>query len=219
MTSETGEPTSIGRLAAVLFSVIALVLAMAALINSGIDDGAGKGPSSGSAAETAPAVDLGGEVDAAFRPYDPSLAPAPAGREHAVTLEATEETLEVAPGVHTTMWAFNGTVPGPTLRGKVGDIFTITLVNKGKFGHSIDFHASKVAWNDEMRTIAPGESLVYQFEAKHSGVFMYHCGTAPALHHIWSGMYGALVVDPPALPPVDREFLLVQSELYVGPDG
>ena len=70
-------------------------------------------------------------------------------------------------------------------------------------GHSIDFHASKVAWNDEMRTIQPGESLVYQFEADYAGAFMYHCGTAPALHHIGNGMYGAIIIDPPNLAPVD----------------
>jgi nitrite reductase (NO-forming) len=84
-------------------------------------------------------------------------------------------------------------------------------------GHSIDFHASKVAWNDEMRTIAPGESLVYQFEAKHAGIWMYHCGTAPALHHIGNGMFGAIIIDPPALPEVDHEFVFVQSEIYTGP--
>jgi nitrite reductase (NO-forming) len=105
------------------------------------------------------------------------------------------------------------------LRGKVGDVFRITLVNDGEFGHSIDFHASKVAWNDEMRTIAPGESLVYEFEAKHAGIFMYHCGTAPALHHIGMGMYGAIIVDPPNLAPVDHEYVFVQSELYEAPEG
>src|SRR3546814_10182482 len=65
---------------------------------------------------------------------------------------------------------FNDQFPGPVLRGHIGDIFTVTLVNDGTLGHSLDFHASKVAWNDEMRTIAPGESLVYQFAAKHAGM-------------------------------------------------
>ena len=116
-----------------------------------------------------------------------------------------------------TLWTFEGSVPGPTLRGKVGDLFTVTLVNDGQMDHSIDFHASEVAWNDEMRSIAPGEQLVYQFRAEHTGIVMYDCGTAPALHHI--GMYGALVVDPPDLAPVDHEYLFVQSELYRGPQG
>jgi nitrite reductase (NO-forming) len=184
------------------------------------------GAAAAAPAEAAPAAKNGGaKIDFAakpradFKPFDPTLAPAPGGTEHAVTFHATEEVMEVAPGVTQQMWTFNDQVPGPVLRGKVGDIFTVTLVNDGKLGHSIDFHASKVAWNDEMRTIKPGESLVYQFEAEHAGVFKYHCGTAPALHHIGNGMYGAIVIDPPDLAPVQHEYLLVQSELYLGPKG
>ncbi len=154
-----------------------------------------------------------------WKPFDPTLAPAPGGTEHKITFHATETVMEVAPGVKQEMWTFNDQVPGPILRGKVGDIFTITLVNDGKLGHSLDFHASKVAWNDEMRTIQPGESLIYQFEAKFSGIWMYHCGTAPALHHIGNGMFGSVIIDPPELAPVDHEFVFVQSELYLGPDG
>ncbi len=164
-------------------------------------------------------IDPNATPAAGWKPFDPTLKPAPGGTAHAVTIEATETVLEVAPGVTQEMWTFNGQVPGPTLRGKVGDIFTITLVNKGKLGHSIDLHASKVAWNDEMRSIGPGESLVYQFEAKHAGAFMYHCGTAPALHHIGNGMFGVIIIDPPQLAQVDHEFVLTQSELYLGPQG
>jgi nitrite reductase (NO-forming) len=117
------------------------------------------------------------------------------------------------------MWTFEDQVPGPILRGKIGDLFTVTLVNEGEVGHSIDFHASKVAWDDEMRTIASGEELVYQFRADHAGAYMYHCGTSPALHHIGNGMYGAIIIDPPVLAPVAKEFVMVQSELYLGPQG
>jgi nitrite reductase (NO-forming) len=158
---------------------------------------------------------------AAWQPYDPTLAPAAGGREHKLTLTATEGVVEVAPGVKQQLWSFDGKVPGPALRGRVGDLFTLTLVNdkRNKLGHSIDFHASKVAWNDEMRTINPGERLVYQFKAKYAGIFMYHCGTAPTLHHIGNGMYGAIIVNPPSLAKVDHEYLMVQSEQYYGPQG
>ena len=156
---------------------------------------------------------------ASWNPRDPILPSATTDTAHAVTFEMSEVQVEVAPGVMQEMWTFNGQVPGPTLRGKVGDTFTVTVVNKGKMTHSIDFHASKVAWSDEMRSIAPGESLVYTFVAEFSGIFMYHCGTAPALHHIGNGMYGALIIDPPVLAPVEKEFVLLQSELYLGPDG
>ena len=181
------------------------------------DDGGGE-PTDEPASEAA-VIDAEATPAADWKPYDPTLQPAPGGREHKITMHATETVIEVAPGVTQEMWTFDDVVPGPTLRGKVGDIFTVTLVNDGKLGHSIDFHASKVAWNDEMRTIEPGESLVYQFEAKYAGLFMYHCGTAPALHHIGNGMFGAILIDPPDLAPVDHEVLFVQSELYLGPDG
>ena len=164
-------------------------------------------------------IDATAEPEANWKPYDPTLAPAPGGTVHDVEMHATEEEIEVAPGVTQMMWTFDGKVPGTILRGKVGDLFNVTLVNDGKVGHSIDFHASRVAWNDEMRTIESGERLVYQFKADYAGAFMYHCGTAPALHHIGNGMYGAIIIDPPELAPDDHEYVLVQSELYLGANG
>jgi nitrite reductase (NO-forming) len=181
---------------------------------------------SGASAAAAPAggngdatIDFNATPAADWKPFDPALKPAPGGTEHKIALSAEEKEIEVAPGVTQQLWTFNGTMPGPILRGKVGDLFTITLTNNGKMGHSIDFHASKVAWNDEMRTIQPGESLVYQYRAQFAGFFMYHCGTAPALHHIGNGMFGGIIIDPPNLPKVDHEYVLVQSELYLGPQG
>ena len=89
-----------------------------------------------------------------------------------------------------------------------------------QLSHSIDFHASQVAWNDEMTSIEPGEEKLYEWTADYAGVWMYHCGTAPALHHIANGMYGMVIVEPKdGLPKVDNEFALVQSEWYLGPQG
>lgn len=164
-------------------------------------------------------IDFNATPAPGWKPFDPTLAPAQGGVEHTVTFRATEKIVEVAPGVTQEMWMFNDQVPGPILRGKIGDLFTVTLVNDGKVGHSIDFHASQVAWSDEMRTIQPGESLVYQFRADFAGIWMYHCGTAPALHHIGNGMFGAVIIDPPELAPVAHEYVMVQSELYLGPQG
>jgi nitrite reductase (NO-forming) len=168
---------------------------------------------------TGATIDAQAEPASDWEPRDPVLGPADSGTVHEIALDATEELIEVAPGVTQQMWTFGGQVPGPTLRGKIGDTFRITLTNQGTMGHSIDFHASKVAWNDEMRTILPGESLVYEFTADHAGAFMYHCGTAPTLHHIGNGMFGAIIIDPPDLEPVEQEFVMIQSELYLGAEG
>jgi nitrite reductase (NO-forming) len=163
--------------------------------------------------------DFAATWDDAFVARDPALAPAPSGTVHEIAMTATEGEIEIAPGVKQVMWSFDNQVPGPILRGKVGDVFRITLTNGGTLPHSIDFHASKVAWNDEMRSFSPGQSLVYEFTAVKSGIFMYHCGTSPTLHHIGMGMYGAIVIDPPDLAPVDHEYVFVQSDLYGAPEG
>ena len=169
--------------------------------------------SSDSAAD---AIDLSLDPRSGFAAYDPTLPAAPANTTHKVTFTVEELATEVAPGVSQQLWTFNGTVPGPTLRGKVGDVFEVTLINHGQMGHSVDFHAGEVSPDANMRTIAPGESLVYTFTATHSGIWLYHCSTMPMSAHIASGMFGAVVIDPPNLAPVDHELLLVQSEYYLG---
>src|SRR5699024_4575072 len=86
-------------------------------------------------------------------------------------------------------------------------------------GHSIDFHAGMISPDAAMRTINPGEQLVYRFTAEHTGIWLYHCATAPMADHIAAGMFGAVVIDPPDLAPVDAEYLLEQSDMYLGPAG
>ena len=123
------------------------------------------------------------------------------------------------PGCAQRRWTFDGTVPGPTLHGRVGDTFVVTLVNHGSMGHSIDFHAGERAPDDVMRTIAPGSSLTYRFTADRAGVWMYHCSTMPMSAHIAAGMHGAVVIEPDGLPAVDRSYVLVQSEVHLDGDG
>ncbi|WP_405216047.1 multicopper oxidase domain-containing protein [Agrococcus sp. Ld7] len=157
-----------------------------------------------------------------FRARSAELPPLPAANgpvTHRATLTVTEQVIEVAPGVRQNLWTFGGTAPGPTLHGRVGDRFEITLVNDGTIGHSIDFHAGALAPDEPMRTIRPGEQLTYTFTAERAGIWMYHCATMPMSAHIANGMIGAVVIEPDGLPPVDRSYLLVQSELYLGPQG
>ncbi|GII05718.1 multicopper oxidase domain-containing protein [Planobispora takensis] len=168
----------------------------------------------------APGLDPAAPFSPGWRPYDAALKPAPGGTEHAVEIRVDDRTvLEVAPGVRQRMWTFNGTVPGPVLRGRVGDVFTVTFVNGGTVGHGIDFHAGANAPDTVMRTIDPGQRLTYRFRAEHAGAWLYHCSTMPMSLHIASGMYGAVIIDPPGLPRADREYLLVSGELYLGEPG
>jgi nitrite reductase (NO-forming) len=171
----------------------------------------------------APTTDVAADPNApAPVTYDATAPVRLSGDVHDIDLIITETKMTVAPGFVQSVWTFGGTVPGPVIRVKVGDTIRVHLKNPAtnQLPHSIDFHASQVAWNDEMTSINPGEEKLYEWTADYAGVWMYHCGTSPALHHIANGMYGMVIVEPKeGLPKVDNEFALVQSEWYLGPQG
>jgi nitrite reductase (NO-forming) len=139
------------------------------------------------------------------------------GTVHDIDMPIIDKDITVAEGFVVHAWTFGGQVPGPTIRVHLGDTVNVHLTNQGSMSHSIDFHASQTAMNDQMVEIKPGATFTYTFTADYAGVWMYHCGTAPALHHIANGMYGMVIVEPKGgLPTVDEEIALVQSEWYLG---
>lgn len=172
--------------------------------------------SSATSGGTDAVINPGATPPAGWHAANPAVAPAPSGTVHRITLVAEDKEIQVAPGVTQDMWTYNAQVPGPTLRGKVGDEFVVTLVNHTNMDHSIDFHAASQPMQD-MEEVAPGHSTTYTFRAMYSGAYLYHCMTAPVLEHLANGMFGAVIIDPPNLPAVSKEFLVVQSELYLGP--
>jgi len=161
-------------------------------------------------------IDLAKKPGPGFEARDATLPPTSSATVHKLTLTVSEIQRAVAPGITQKLWTYNGTAPGPVLHGKVGDVFDVTLVNDGSMSHSVDFHAGALAPDKPMRDIAPGQSLEYRFTATRSGIWLYHCATMPMSLHIANGMYGAVIVDPPGLDPVNKEFVLVQGEYYLG---
>ncbi|KAB7744199.1 multicopper oxidase domain-containing protein [Nostocoides sp. F2B08] len=186
-------------------------------------EGAQSAEHSDHAASSAPVPPVSAVADdtvpADFRAVDAGLPPLGSTTTHELTLTVEDTELEVAPGVRQTRWTFNGEVPGPTLHGRVGDTFVITLVNDASMGHSIDFHAGALAPDRPMRTIPPGQSLTYTFTAQRAGIWMYHCATMPMSAHIAAGLHGAVVIEPPGLPPVEASYVFQQSGAYVLGDG
>jgi nitrite reductase (NO-forming) len=115
-------------------------------------------------------------------------------------------------------------VPGPVVHVEEGDIVEFTLFNDktSKNSHSMDFHAARVDVVKDFDSVKPGEKGGYTFRADYPGVFYYHCGSDAMIQHISRGMYGAIIVDPKdknAMPKADREYVLIQSELYANPDS
>jgi nitrite reductase (NO-forming) len=153
---------------------------------------------------------------------DPADLPASVGARGPQSVRLDLETVELkgqlADGTTYNYWTFNSQVPGPMLRVRVGDSVEVHLSNKAdsKMIHSIDFHAATGPGGGAAVTqVPPGEERSFTFKALSPGVYVYHCATPMVAAHISNGMYGLIVVEPEGgLPPVDREFYVMQGELY-----
>ena len=160
------------------------------------------------------------------------LKPLDAAPVKTIRLDTTHKIIEIAPGVKFSAWTFGDQVPGPTVRARVGDKIRFSMTNRSDepvaapaltaapMMHSMDFHAAMVSPQDKYRSIAPGQTMEFEFTLNYPGIFMYHCGTPMILEHIASGMYGAVIVEPRNGYPTkaDREYVVVQSEFYAKPD-
>jgi len=143
-------------------------------------------------------------------------------RKHAakvvVNLEVLEVTKRLADGVEYVFWTFGGSVPGKFIRIREGDEVEFHLNNSpnNKIPHNIDLHAVTGPGGGASSSFtAPGHSSQFSFKALNPGLFIYHCATAPVGMHVGNGMYGLILVEPKeGLPPVDREYYVMQGEFY-----
>lgn len=153
---------------------------------------------------------------------DAPAVPPPTGRTQparvVVHLEAKEVIKRLADGTDYTFWTFCGSVPGKFIRVRQGDTVEMHLANApdDKMPHNIDLHAvSGPGGGAAASATAPGHESVFTFRALNAGLFVYHCATAPVPMHIANGMYGLILVKPPdGLPPVDREYYVMQGDIY-----
>lgn len=139
-----------------------------------------------------------------------------------VALETTEVDGVMAPGIKQDTkyryWTFNGTVPGPMIRVREGDILDVTLTNAkdSTMPHNVDFHAATGTGGGAAITLAPpGQSKTARLAMLNPGLYVYHCAVPPVPEHVANGMYGLILVEPAAgLAPVDKEFYVMQSDFY-----
>jgi len=139
-------------------------------------------------------------------------------REYAMT--AIDREIEVMPNLFYAAWTFNGQVPGPTLRATEGDLVRVHFRNAGAHEHSIHFHGFHAADMDGVfEQVQPGDSFVYEFEARPFGLQLYHCHTMPLKRHIAKGLYGAFIIDPKPPRPPAHELVMVMNGFDVNFDG
>ena len=148
--------------------------------------------------------------------------PPPITRKHPtkviVNLEVTEVVMPMTDGTDYTFWTFGGRVPGKFIRVREHDLVEFHLQNHptSKMPHNIDLHAVTGPGGGASSSFtAPGHESVFSFTTINPGLYVYHCATAPVGMHIANGMYGLILVEPEGgLPPVDREYYVMQSEFY-----
>ncbi len=135
-----------------------------------------------------------------------------------VDLETVEVTGQLDEGATYRYWTFNGKVPGPFVRVRVGDTVEVTLKNAddSEMMHNVDFHAVTGPGGGAVATMAsPGETKGFTFKALQPGLYVYHCATPMVAQHIANGMYGMILVEPVGgLSKVDHEYYVMQGEIY-----
>jgi nitrite reductase (NO-forming) len=144
----------------------------------------------GEAAPTAVPVAEGASVV-----RDPADVPPPVGDRApetvSIELTAREVTGQLADGTTFDYFTFDGTVPGPMLRVRVGDTVNLTVFNEdgSLFPHSIDLHAVTGPGGGAVYTQTnPGDETSFTFTALNPGLYVYHCATPSVAHHIANGM-------------------------------
>lgn len=173
--------------------------------------------------ESVQRVDFGLAPTTTDPAYTAELAPVDPAPIKEYRIPISHDLVTIADGTTYEAWTFAGTVPGPAIHVREGDLVRIILVNESPMGHSIDFHAARIPMNEAFRMIGPGDSLAFEFVAHDPGAYLVHCGTPPVLLHLMQGMYLPIIVDPEDGwgTEVDKEFVILQSEFYVqtGSDG
>ena len=140
--------------------------------------------------------------------------PVLSGTEFDLTIAHTQVNITGTEKIGTTI---NGTIPGPTLHWREGDIVTLRVKNLLPEETSLHWHgillpyqmdgAPQISFNG----IAPGETFTYQFKVKQSGTYWYHSHSEMQEQ---TGLYGAIVIDPAKPEPVesDRDYLILLSD-------
>ena len=156
-----------------------------------------------------------GAASVAYHRWAPELPPLPTGTTQQIHFHAREAPVRISDDTVVGAWTFEGDVPGPIVHTRVGDTVEFTLTNDVDIPHSMDFHAAQIDPKEAFKSVIKGQSLTFRFKPKYAGAFMYHCGTAPVLMHIGSGMFGAICVSPREPLPPAKDFVLVQNEFYL----
>jgi FtsP/CotA-like multicopper oxidase with cupredoxin domain len=118
------------------------------------------------------------------------------------TITAEPATTDVGNGVIASVLTFNGSVPGPEFRLKVGD--TVIVHYKNNLGHpsGIHWHGIELANASDgtpltQNLVPPGGTFLYKFKISRPGIFWYHPHHHSSTNQVFKGLYGSMIVTDP----------------------
>ena len=131
---------------------------------------------------------------------------------------------EMAPGMKANLWGYNGQSPGPTIEVVEGDKVRLFVTNKLPEHTTIHWHGQRLPNGMDgvggltQPHIKPGQTYVYEFEARRPGTFMYH-PHADEMTQMAMGMMGVWITHPkdPDLYRVDRDFVFLLNAYDIDP--
>lgn len=97
---------------------------------------------------------------------------------------------------------FNGTIPGPEFRLKVGDTVIVHFRNEIAHATGIHWHGIELANSVDgtpltQNMVAPGDTYLYKFIVTRPGIFWYHPHHHSSTNQVFKGMYGSIIVTDP----------------------
>ena len=136
-----------------------------------------------------------------------------------VNLVAREADVEIGRGERVHAWTYNGSLPGPVIRARVGDRLIVHFTNNLPMNTTVHWHGVRVpnamdgVPEHTQPAVASGKSFTYDFVLSDAGLFWYHPHVMSAAQ-VGFGLYGALLVDDPEDGvDVADEAVLVLSDL------
>lgn len=150
------------------------------------------------------------------------------GNVRTFSLEARPVRWEYREGQRVAAWAYNGQVPGPTLRANEGETVKVEFRNELPIATTVHWHGVDVPWQQDgvpdvsQKAIEPGDTYSYEFEATPAGTRWYHThgsGMKDEATQIDMGLSGALIVSPKREVAADVDQVIVLDEWSIGSGG
>lgn len=147
----------------------------------------------------------------------------PTGVVRSFDLTAAPTAIPLIDGTVTRVWAYNGQVPGPTLRIRLGETLRVRFTNGLPQPTTVHWHGVRVPNGMDgvphmtQPPIEPGGTFTYEFTPKDAGTFWFHPHVRSS-EQVERGLYGLLIVEDAAPAPYTQDVTWILDDFRLGAD-